>query len=97
MSDWQSAVESDIEDLLTHILSGVYAHLSPIELANKTIHARKAVIVLKLHHKKYKLTLTQYDPPKHRINLSPREKEVVRLVADGLSNKAIACVLEISP
>lgn len=31
------------------------------------------------------------------IALSPREKEVVRLVAKGCSNKTIAAVLDISP
>jgi DNA-binding NarL/FixJ family response regulator len=33
----------------------------------------------------------------HEINLSPREQEIVRLIARGLSNKAVAAVLDISP
>jgi DNA-binding CsgD family transcriptional regulator len=37
-------------------------------------------------------------PPDHpSVNLSPREKEVIRLVCAGLPNKAISDVLEISP
>ena len=31
------------------------------------------------------------------VNLSPREKVIVRLVADGMTNKTIAAVLDISP
>src|SRR5215212_8388847 len=34
--------------------------------------------------------------PSH-VSLSPREKEIVRLVADGLPTKAIASTLEVSP
>ena len=37
------------------------------------------------------------DPRLQVANLSPREREVARLVAKGLSNKMIAKVLEISP
>ncbi|MCB0208589.1 MAG: helix-turn-helix transcriptional regulator [Anaerolineae bacterium] len=33
----------------------------------------------------------------HPVNLSPREQEIVRLVAKGHSNKVIAKVLDISP
>lgn len=47
----------------------------------------------------YQYTLTRCDchPPEPPIHLSPREQEVVRLVSKGLSNRAIAAVLEISP
>ena len=44
-------------------------------------------------------TLSRSYPPGERlqISLSPREKEIIRLVGKGLANKAIASVLEVSP
>lgn len=35
-------------------------------------------------------------PPKTAVKLSPREREIVRMIAKGYPNKAIAGVLEIS-
>jgi DNA-binding CsgD family transcriptional regulator len=35
-------------------------------------------------------------PSKNQYHLSPREQEIVRLVAEGLPNKCISAVLEIS-
>ena len=35
-------------------------------------------------------------PPKTTVKLSPREREIVRMIAKGYPNKAIAGVLEIS-
>lgn len=42
--------------------------------------------------------LTRLSPAHEpEVLLSPREREVIRLVAQGLSNRAIATVLDISP
>jgi DNA-binding NarL/FixJ family response regulator len=45
---------------------------------------------------RYTLTRSRPPPDQAQVNLSPRETEIVRLVAKGLPNKAIAAVLEIS-
>lgn len=45
----------------------------------------------------YVLTRTPSTPPQQQISLSPREKEIIQLVCNGLPNKAISDVLEISP
>ena len=45
----------------------------------------------------YTLTRTYSDSARDRITLSPREKEIIRLICEGLPNKAISDVLEISP
>jgi DNA-binding CsgD family transcriptional regulator len=44
----------------------------------------------------YLLTCRPHSRPLASLGLSPREKEIVRLVAKGLPNKAIAQVLDIS-
>lgn len=46
---------------------------------------------------RYTLTGTAISNSILDAKLSPRETEVVRLVSEGLSNKAIALVLDISP
>jgi DNA-binding NarL/FixJ family response regulator len=38
-----------------------------------------------------------YDPTRQQPNLTPREKKVLRLVCEGLSNTDIALVLGVSP
>jgi two-component system nitrate/nitrite response regulator NarL len=45
----------------------------------------------------YTLTRTKSRRIKTQVRLSPREREIVNLVAQGLPNKTIASVLEISP
>ena len=45
---------------------------------------------------RYILTRTYPQPDTFSATLSPREKEIVRLVAKGLPNKVISDVLEIS-
>ena len=46
---------------------------------------------------RYTLTGTEVSATTTDVKLSPREIEVVRLVSEGLSNKEIALVLDISP
>src|SRR5262245_11552971 len=41
--------------------------------------------------------LVRLPPPSDRVRLSPREYEIVRMVAEGHPNKVIADVLNISP
>lgn len=46
---------------------------------------------------RYTLYHATSPPVESNVTLSPREKEIVRLVADGLPTKAIARTLEVSP
>jgi len=65
---------------------------SLIEVAD----AQCILLDVQLDGSRYLLTrcLQQLEPSD--VTLSPREREVVRLVAEGLSNKGIALVLDIS-
>lgn len=58
-----------------------------------------AEVLLELDINGYQYTLTRSNnqSPEQSVHLSPREQEVARLVSKGLSNRAIAAVLEISP
>lgn len=51
---------------------------------------------VQLGNQTYTLTFRRNRAPLATCGLSPREREIVRLVAKGLPNKAIAQVLEIS-
>jgi DNA-binding CsgD family transcriptional regulator len=46
---------------------------------------------------RYVLLRAAPQPVQPRAKLSPREREIVRLITNGLPNKAIAAVLDISP
>jgi DNA-binding CsgD family transcriptional regulator len=54
-------------------------------------------IVLDLTVQGTRCLLIRSDGPSAVAILSPREREIARMVAAGLTNKSIACVLEISP
>ncbi len=56
-------------------------------------------VVLDVRVDGVRYTLTRYptEPFPQPSNLSPRETEIVRLVAKGFPNKTIAAVLDISP
>jgi DNA-binding CsgD family transcriptional regulator len=60
--------------------------------------ALETAVVLDIRMDGVRYTLTRcFQTEQPPITLSPREREVVRLVAKGLSNKTIAAVLDISP
>ena len=46
---------------------------------------------------KTRFSVENFEPHSERLMLSPREKEIIRLVAIGYPNKTIAGVLDISP
>jgi DNA-binding CsgD family transcriptional regulator len=54
-------------------------------------------IVLDLTVEGVRCLLIRCDAPSALAILSPREREIARMVADGLTNKTIAYMLEISP
>jgi DNA-binding CsgD family transcriptional regulator len=61
-----------------------------------SIPAGELVFEVDLGGQTYLLTCRPRPRPLASLGLSPREKEIVRLVARGLPNKAIARVLDIS-
>jgi DNA-binding CsgD family transcriptional regulator len=61
---------------------------------------QRVIFQTTLHGTRFTLLCSAHEPPVNKSEqplLSPREKEIVRLAARGMSNKTIAAVLEISP
>jgi DNA-binding NarL/FixJ family response regulator len=58
---------------------------------------QETVLVLEMDGFHYTLTRTWTEPPVAKNRLSPREQEIVSLVAKGFPNKSIAIILNISP
>jgi len=80
------------ETMLRKVIRKVDAPSAP-ELSQKTSEHAEAVIEVEVNGVHYSLVRS---PLRHAQRLSPRELEIVRLVAKGLPNKCIASVLEIS-
>jgi two-component system, NarL family, nitrate/nitrite response regulator NarL len=59
-------------------------------------HEAGAATVLDVHVNGLHYTITRDPVRGPKVNLSPREREIARLIAGGLPNKAIAAVLDIS-
>lgn len=74
-------------------------HLAASLLAQCTEPESEGEPVLDIEVGGYRWTATRCDliPPAIDPSLSPREREIVRMVALGLTNRAIASALEISP
>lgn len=79
-----------VEMLLRELLNAV--NYQPAPDADDSLH--ETVMMIEVDGFQYQLTCS---PPAPTINLSPREQEVVKLVARGYPNKSIANVLAISP
>jgi DNA-binding CsgD family transcriptional regulator len=89
-----------IEDLLRLILDQIEDEEKPLHLSEGNDLATAVLLEVLLDGTQYRLTrqvTADALPEPSCIILSPREQEVARLVAKGLSNKAIAAVLDISP
>jgi two-component system, NarL family, nitrate/nitrite response regulator NarL len=79
-----------VEELMLRIIQKVnFSSQSPQETSEVT----EAILEMDLDDMHYTLIRSS---PKHTYHLSPREQEIVRLVAEGLPNKCISAVLEIS-
>lgn len=89
--------QSEIEGLLQQVLEHIGQELVPCSLPHNIETAQEVVLDLQVNHVRYTLTRSYMPHSSPSVNLSPREKEVVRLVAKGHPNKVIADVLEISP
>lgn len=90
-----------VEDLLRQLLNLVETvGISAFSAKEKGGEATAVLFEVELDGALYTLTRQAVAEPVVEaacIALSPREKEVVRLVAKGCSNKTIAAVLDISP
>jgi|SRR5689334_17692555 len=91
-----ASADPDMGVLLRHILTRFdQNHSTSHELADPAAGLQE-VLELEVNGRRYTIirsaALTEPVP----VTLSPREQEIVRLVAKGLPNKAIAAVLEIS-
>ncbi len=91
-----------IEDLLFQLLACIHNGKEQASIAvcaaQSSAHALAQEVVLDLCVDGQRYTLTRSPSlTEERINLSPREQEIIRLVCDGLPNKSISDVLEISP
>ena len=86
----------DARDLL-RLLVGCLAGEPPT--GNRPAPPGSPQVILDVQLDGARYTLTRFYPTRSErsVSLSPREREIARLVAKGLPNKSIAAVLDISP
>lgn len=107
----KTILKTDINDLLASGILQEYPHIAGLleELLKQPAATPRAVdrspnksgeneVLLDVHLNGKRYTLMRAEPPSIRqeTGLSPREREIVRLVAKGLPNKTIADILDIS-
>jgi DNA-binding NarL/FixJ family response regulator len=88
---------TDVEALVRQLLEFVVEESASGPLPSDSLGAREIMLDLELDGMRYTLTRSPPPPAQSEVGLSPRESEIVRLVAKGLPNKTIAAVLDISP
>jgi len=91
------APDLDVEDFLRRIAACMVEEPPRSGSAPSASGAQQVVLDVRLHGMRFTLTRSALEEAGPRVNLSPREKEIVRLIAKGLPNKAISDVLDISP
>jgi DNA-binding CsgD family transcriptional regulator len=95
------AIDADtmtaVEDLLRKILQCLNEEAISYTTNTNGHQPQEVVLDLKMEGMHYTLLRVHAQPSQAWVSLSPREKEVIRLVCLGLPNKAISDVLEISP
>jgi two-component system, NarL family, nitrate/nitrite response regulator NarL len=87
--------DARITDLFQQILQHVQDNGE--RTSNKHKEDQDILLEISIDGIHYKLSRSSIQYVETRVSLSPREKEIVRLVARGLANKAIAAVLDVSP
>src|SRR5947207_4774132 len=92
----ETQVVPEVEDLLRQILRQVGQRPTLKELSQRKA-GKQEVLEVNVDGVNYTLSRSAQQLPSLQIVLSPREKEIIRLIASGLPNKAIANVLNISP
>jgi len=82
-------------DQLIRLLSGLALKTEPVQSAEKSAANEEILLDAELEGFRY-LLVRLPKPASSRVTLSPREQEIVRMVAQGHPNKVIAGVLSIS-
>ncbi len=85
-------VEAIVESLVEQVLAGPVA-VSYLEVEGE---AHEVVLDLRIGGIRCLLTRSVPGPERPHVILSPREREISRMVAKGYANKTIAAVLDIS-
>ena len=86
------ATDVSLEDLIRRLLDRPAAD----PRHETTPNGEEVVADVEVDGVAYVLLRVAREPPPAPVSLSPREQEIVRLVAKGLPNKTIAAVLEVS-
>ena len=83
-----------LEELLRQLLTQLDAQAALIERSDPD--EIQPLLDVQVRGRRYAILLRAVDGAPEVISLSPRESEIVRLVARGYPNKAIGMILEIS-
>lgn len=81
--------DASVGDLMRELIT----KLNDSQQSQTLTDGNETVLEIDIGHLHYTLVSS---PSKSQYHLSPREQEIVRLVAEGLPNKCIGAVLEIS-
>jgi two-component system nitrate/nitrite response regulator NarL len=92
-----SSNHNKIATLIRQLIEHVDKNGSPRVINSTDGKQQEILLNVFLDDADYTLTRTKSKRIKTQVRLSPREREIVNLVAQGLPNKMIASVLEISP
>jgi len=87
----------EVADLLIQIIEQVTDPSNSSRPQGQNAKVKEVLFVLTMDGVRYSLVRSVLKPVFSNVQLSPREMEIVRLVAKGFPNKSIASVLEISP
>lgn len=86
-----------VQDLLRRVLACISAESASRSLSKENEGAPEVVLDIEIDDIRYTLLRSYPENCQAEVHLSPREQEIIRLVARGHPNKVIATVLDISP
>jgi DNA-binding NarL/FixJ family response regulator len=89
--------DTDVEDLVRQLLEYAIEESAPSQSSPDNPGNQEVMLDVQVDGMRYTLTRSPPPPARSEVSLSPRESEIVRLVAKGHPNKTIAAVLDISP
>lgn len=85
-----------LRGLLAQLVSEIQHHTGEMTVSTNGNH-QEVLLDVTTNGVRYTLIRSPVQSSVPEVKLTPREIEVVRLVMEGLSNRAIALVLDISP